>query len=165
MTEFAFSRTSRAVLRALVPVICPPEAAPLADAIVDHMALTIGASMPLLRVGLAAGLASYDLGALPRYRRRARALTGADAEAYLASWESGPTPPQQQLAKALNQLMSLSCYEQPAMMEACGYRPAAWIDEVSRKRLAVYGDEARAQAAALLAPDPLALEGSRHGRR
>jgi hypothetical protein len=166
MSEFVFSRTSRAVLRSLVPVICPPDAAPLGDAIVDHMALTIGASPALVRRGLAAGLATYDLGALPRYARRARALTGPAAEAYFASWEHGITPLQQQLAKAINQLMSLSCYEQPAMMERCGYRPAGWIDEVSRKRLAVYGDEARAQAAAILAPDPLVItkEGS-HGRR
>ena len=34
---------SKRVLRSLVPVICPPEAAPLADAIVEHMALTLGA--------------------------------------------------------------------------------------------------------------------------
>ena len=168
MSDFAFSSTSRAVLRSLVPVICPPEAVPLADTIVAHMALTIGASPPLLRSGLAAGLATYDLGALPRYRRRARALTGAAAEAYFVSWEDGFTPLHQQLAKAINQLMSLSCYEQPVMMEACGYRPAGWIEEVSRKRLAVYGDADRAQRAALLAPDPLvpvSREGSRNGRR
>jgi hypothetical protein len=167
MSEFAFSSTSRAVLRSLVPVICPPEAVPLAEAIIDHMELTIGASQPVLRAGFAAGLAAYDAGALPRYFRRARSLTGDKAEAYFVSWENGLTPPQRQLAQGINQLMSLSCYEQPAMMEACGYRPAGWIDEVSRKRLAVYGDEARAQAAAILAPDPLVIpaKGATDGRR
>ena len=65
-------RHRRAVLRSLVPVMCPPEAVPLADAIVDHIELTLGAAPPLLGRGFAAGLHAYDLGALPRYLRRAR---------------------------------------------------------------------------------------------
>lgn len=145
----------RAVLRALVPVICPPEAHHLADAIVDHLGLTLAASPPAVRHGLAAGLATYDLGALPRYRRRARALTGDAAERYFASWEHGPTPLHVQLARGINQLMSLSCYEQPEMCERLGYRPAPWIDEVSRRRLAVYRDDVARQAQQILAPDPL----------
>ena len=44
MTAYRHSSTARAVLRSLVPVICPPEAALLGDAIVEHMALTLGAS-------------------------------------------------------------------------------------------------------------------------
>ena len=73
---YTHSPTSRAVLRSLVPVICPPEAHGLADLIVDHMGLTIAASPRLLQRGLAAGLAAYDLGALPFHRKRARSLTG-----------------------------------------------------------------------------------------
>jgi len=147
--------TVRAVLRSLVPVICPPEAAPLADAIVDHLALTLGASPTALQRGLTAGLTAYDLGALPRHRRRARSLVGDAAERYFASWEHGPTPLHVQLARGLNQLMSLSCYEQPAMMERLGYRPAPWIVEVTQRRLAVYRDDVRRQDAQILAPDPL----------
>lgn len=147
--------STRAVLLAMAPVICPPEAHGLADAIVDHMALTFGAIPSLMRRGLVAGIATYDLGALPRYRRRARSLTGDAAARYFASWETGPTPLHVQLARAVNQLMSLACYEQPAMMERLGYRPAPWIAEVSRRRLAVYSSDAQRQAAQLLAPDPL----------
>jgi len=155
VTEYRHSETSRAVLRSLVPVICPPEAQPLADAIVDHMALSIGAAPPLVRRGLAAGLATYDAGALPRYRRRARHLEPAAAERYFESWEHGPTPLHVQLARGVNQLMSLACYEQPAMMERVGFRPGPWIDEVRRRRLTVYADDVRRQEAAVLAPDPL----------
>ena len=155
MTDYRHSPTTRAVLRSLVPVICPPEAQPLADAIVDHMELTLGASPALLQRGLALGLATYDLGAVARYGRRARALTGERAETYFASWEHGITPLHVQFAKAVNQLMSLSCYEQPAMLEACGYRPAGWIAEVTKKRLAVYGDDVKKQEAQIIAPDPL----------
>ncbi|HEV7556553.1 MAG TPA: hypothetical protein VGO00_13900 [Kofleriaceae bacterium] len=143
------------MLRSLVPVVCPPEAHALADAIVDHMTLTVGASPALLRRGIEAGLRTYDLGALLRHGRRSRSLTGDAAERYFRSWERGPTPLHRQLAHAINQLMSLSCYEQPAMMERVGYRPAPWIAEVTKKRLTVYADDVAKQERQILAPDPL----------
>lgn len=151
----ALTPTMRAVLKSLVPVICPPEAAHLADAIVDHMALTIGALPSLMAKGLAAGLHTYDVGALPRYGRRAQALSPEKAEAYYASWEHGITPLHVQFAKAINQLMSLACYEQPEMMDRCNYRPGPWIEQVTKKRLTVYADDVRKQDAQILAPDPL----------
>ena len=155
MTDYRHASTTAAVLRSLVPVICPPEAIALGDAIVAHMALTLGASPAVLQRGFAAGLAAYDLGALPRFRCRARSLDGVRAERYYASWEHGPTPIHHQLARAINQLMSLSCYEQPEMMERLGYRPAPWIAEVTQRRLTVYRDDVRRQDAQILAPDPL----------
>lgn len=155
MTGYKHSATTRAVLRSLVPVICPPEAHELADAIVDHMELTLGASPAMLQHGFQLGLATYDLGAIARHGRRARALTGERAERYFASWEHGLTPVQVQLARAVNQLMSLACYEQPQMMERVGYRPGPWIEEVKRRRLDVYRDDVRRQEAQILAPDPL----------
>ena len=60
-----------------------------------------------------------------------------------------------QFARALNQLVSMSCYEQPAMMERCGYRPEPWIEEVRKKRLTVFADDIKKQDAQILAPDPL----------
>ncbi|MBA3538058.1 MAG: hypothetical protein H0T79_00370 [Deltaproteobacteria bacterium] len=153
--SYQHTATSRAVLRSLVPVICPPDAAELADAIVDHMALSIGASPALLQKAIVAGLLTYDLGALPRYFRRAHALPADKAERYYASWEHGVTPLHVQFARAVNQLMSLSCYEQPAMMAAIGYHPAPWIDQVTRRRLSVYTADIERQARQILAPDPL----------
>jgi hypothetical protein len=152
---YRHSLRSRAVLTSLVPVICPPEAVPLAGAIVDHLELTFGATPPLLQKALPAGLAAYDLGALPRYFRRAHALPLEKAEAYFQSWERGITPLHTQFARALNQLMSLACYEQPEMMEAVGYHVAPWIEKVTKKRLTVYADDVRRQEAQILAPDPL----------
>jgi hypothetical protein len=153
--SYQHSKTARLVLRSLVPVICPLEAAPLADAIVDHVALSLGSAPALVQRAFAAGVVAYDLGALPRYLRRAHALTGDRAEAYYASWEHGITPVHVQFARAVNQLVSLACYEQPAMMEAIGYRVAPWIEEAKAKRLRVFGDDVRAQEARILAPDPL----------
>jgi hypothetical protein len=147
--------TSKRVLHSLVPVICPPEAVPLASAIVEHMELTMGASGPMLQKGFDAGLLAYDLGALPRYFKRAHQLTGDAAEKYYASWEHGFTPAHVQLARALNQIMSLACYEQPEMFRAVGYDPVPWMAEVTKKRLTVYSDDVRKQEAQILAPDPL----------
>jgi hypothetical protein len=153
--SYQHSRTTRLVLRSLVPVICPPEAAPLADAIVDHMALTFTATAPIIQRAFAAGMIAYDAGALPRYLRFAHALPPDKAARYYQTWEHGPTPLHTQLAKVLNQLMSLSCYEQPEMTERIGYRPAAWIAEKTKQRLTVFADDIRKQDAQILAPDPL----------
>jgi hypothetical protein len=147
--------TVRAVLRSLVPVICPPEAGRLAEAIVEHVLLSIGSMPVALQHGFAAGLIAYDLGALPRHRGRARALTGASADAYFGRWERSRIPPFVELARTLNRVMSLACYEQAAMSDAIGFHPAAWIDRVKARRLAVYADDVRKQAEQILAPDPL----------
>ena len=141
--------SSKRVLRALVPVICPPEAAHLAEPIVEHMGLTLAASPPLLQKGFDAGLLAYDIGAVARYGRRAHALTGERAERYYQYWENT------QFGKAINQLMSLACYEQPEMMQAVGYDVAPWIEQVTKKRLTVYADDVKKQEAQILAPDPL----------
>lgn len=145
----------RDVLLSLVPVICPPEAEPLADAIVDHMLLGVTAMPPLVQKALAAGITTYDLGALPFHRKRARALRGEAAERYYESWLHGVTPVHHQFAKLVKQLMSMSCYEQPALLERIGYRVGPWIEEVSKKRLAVFKDDIKKQEESILAPDPL----------
>jgi hypothetical protein len=155
MTDYRHSTTARAVLRSLVPVICPPEAIELGDAIVDHMALTLGVSPAVIARGVATGLIAYDLGALPRYARRARSLRGEPAERYYVTWAHGPTPLHREFARGIKQLMNLSCYEQPQMMERLGYRPGPWITEVTTRRLTVYRDDVRRQDAQILAPDPL----------
>lgn len=153
--SYRHTETGRVVLRSLVPVICPPEAYSLADDIVDHMALTLGALPGLMQKGFAAGLVAYDLCALLCFARRAHKLTGKRAERYYRSWEHGITPLHVLFARALNQLMSLSCYEMPAMTERVGYRPAAFIEEVKQRRLSVYRDDVRKQEAQILTPDPL----------
>jgi len=153
--SYQHPESSRRVLISLVPVICPPEAATLAEAIVDHMALTIGQMPPLLLKALAAGFTTYDLGALPRFRKRAHKLSPEQAERYYESWVHGPTPVHRQFGQMLNQIMSMSCYEQPEMMARVGYHVAPWIEEVKKKRLTVFADDIKKQEASILAPDPL----------
>ncbi len=157
MTPDALGWRGRRVIRSIVPVICPARyvTSTSTDAIVDHVVGSLAAAPRWIRSGLAAGLVAYDLAALPRYRTRAHHLVGADAETYFASWEHGPTPLHVNLARALNQLTSLACYEQPDVMADVGYAPQRWIDEVSRRRLAVFRDDVRAHQHQILAPDPL----------
>jgi hypothetical protein len=147
--------TARAVLRSLVPVVCPPEATALAGAIVDHVLLGIDSMPAALHHGFYAGLVTYDLAALPRYRKRAQALTGAAAEAYFVRWEHSRIVVFAELARTLNRVLSLSCYEMPEMTAAIGFHPAAWIERTKARRLAVYSDDIRKQAEQILAPDPL----------
>ncbi|MEZ4404574.1 MAG: hypothetical protein R3B06_31425 [Kofleriaceae bacterium] len=155
---YAHAPLTARLLGSLVPVMCPPEAWPLADAIVAHVGLTMGALPTPFRRALVTGLYGYDALALawaPGRLRRAHQLPPDLAERYYLSWEHGPTPAHQQLAKGVGQLIKLGCYEQPAMQAALGYTPAAWIERVTRRRLEVYRDDIERQQAAILAPDPL----------
>ena len=152
---YQHTKTTRAVLRSLVPVICPAEAVPYGDTIVDHMALTFGTIPAILQRAIGVGFAAYDVGALPRFFKRARSLSPEKAEAYYRTWEHGFTPMHVQFAQMINQLMSMAAYEQPEMQERIGYRPAAWIKEVTHKRLTVFADDVKRVAERILAPDPL----------
>src|SRR5450432_2238047 len=156
---YEHTKTTRAVLFSLVPVICPAEAVPYDEAIVDHVALTFGTIPEVLQRAVGLGFVAYDIGALPRYRKRARSLGADQAEAYFQSWEHGITPMHREFASRINALMSMACYEQPAMMERLGYRPAAWIKEVTHKRLTMFADDIKKQDAQILAADPLRPHG------
>lgn len=162
----------RELFASLVPVICPPEATALglADDHVAHVALTVGAMPHALRRAFFLGVRTYDEGArtwLPARGRPARALPPELADRYYDRWEHGPTPVHKQLAHALGQLLKLAHYEHPRVQQVLGYQPAAWIDQVKRRRLTVYGDAVRAAEAAVIAPDPLrpVVEASRAALR
>jgi hypothetical protein len=150
----------RRLLRALVPVICPPDAVELGveDDVVDHVGMTMSTVPPILLRGLYAGLGVYDLGAriYPAARgRRAHKLTGEVAEQYFHSWLHGPTLIHRQLATRVMQMMVLAYYEQPAVLDKLGYTPGAWIDDVTRRRLKLYGDDIARAAARVTTSDPL----------
>jgi hypothetical protein len=154
------NRTVRRVLTSLVGVVCPPDAQALglAEPIVDHVGLSLGALPPRMRQALALGVLTYDLAALawpPARGRRAHRLPRHLAARYFERWLGGPTPIHRQLAIAVKQLLVLGHYEQPAIQERLGYRPAAWIAAVKRRRLDVYADDIARHQASLIAPDPL----------
>ncbi len=152
--SFQFNSTSRAVLRSLVPVIAPAKYQHLANDIIDHVQSTLAPSGAALHAAFELGLRTYDLGALPLHRKRAQNLVGDAADRYFEKWEHGPGP-FFQLARGLNQLVSMATYEQPEVKRDIGYDVESWIEEVKRKRLTVFRDDIRKQDAQIIAPDPL----------
>jgi hypothetical protein len=147
----------RNVLRSLVPVICPPEAVSLGivDDIVEHVGLSVGALPALMQRGLAAGMLTYDLAAIPFFRRRAQKLPPARAQRYFEGWLHGVTPVQRQFAIAIKQLLALAHFEHPTVQARLGYKPQQWIEKVKRRRLEVYADDIARHQQQLIAPDPL----------
>lgn len=111
-----------------------------------------------VRVALLAGLTGYELASIawPGNRgTRASRLSPLRAQSYFDAWYHSPLAPQHEFAKGIKSLVALACYEQPAMMEAIGYTPAAWIDKSIKYRLKTYSDAIAKRELDILAPDPL----------
>lgn len=160
LADYHHPASVRRVLASLAEVVCPPEAFEhdVVDDIVDHVELSMRASPAPVRAGLVAGLLAYELGAAAwpaHIGRRASRLPLPAHRRYFARWWHSRLGAQRQFARGVKGLLCLACYEQPALQERLGYRPTGWIEEVSRRRLAVHGDAARRHQAALLEPDPL----------
>ena len=115
----------------------------------------LGALRPTTRWGLAAAFLAFDRGArlYPRSRgRRFTRLSGESADAYLRALlaRKGILA---DITRKLKSAVVLCYYELPDVQEEIGYRPARYIAEVSRRRLASYGEQIRRAGAAIAAPD------------
>jgi hypothetical protein len=168
LADFRLSRRQRTLVRALIPVVCPPdwEKFGVVDAVVNEVELGLRAMPRAVRLALASGMLAYDVGAavFPRHPGRpARKLAGHAAAAYLRFWAHG-TALQRNFVKGIKGLIAMAYYEQPAVLEAIGYRPQQWIDEVKTRRLAVYADDISKHEGSLFEPDPIPLP-SDVGRR
>ena len=150
---------ARRVVVRVAEVVCPPEIR-TGDLVADLLAefeLLLGALPAGLRWLIRGWLVAFDQGArvYPRARgRRFVRLPDAEADAYLravlARRRSG-------LAASLHRIKGLiiMCYyELPEVKEQLGYRPDAYIAEVSRRRLSTYGAQIHAGEAASLGSDP-----------
>lgn len=159
--SFHLTAAQRRALAGLARVACPPDVDELglADAIVDHVELSLTALPALFRQGLLAGLATYENGARALHRGRpASALDGDAALAWFQRWRRSSLLPMREWVKGAKGLLCMAYYEMPAAKQKIGYTPDAWIEKVKRKRLAVWGDEIRKQEQALIEPDPLPLD-------
>ena len=146
----------RRLLGSVASVVCPPgmDERGLTEAVIDHAELSLQAFPPVVRAGFLAGLTGYEMGALARFGTRASRLDPDRAHRYFVSWRHGLAI-QQELAKALKGILCLAYYEMPEVQEDMGYRPAAWIESVRKRRLAVYADDIARHEHALFAPEPL----------
>jgi hypothetical protein len=151
-------RPVRDVAARFAEVVCPPEvrSRDRTGRVLDELGLLMAALPPGARHGLAAAFLALDRGARAYPGSRGRRFTRLDdevADAYLRALLARPGT----LGNAARKLRSLilMCYYELADVQAeIGYRPGPYIAEVSRRRLASYGEEIRRGEAAVLAPDP-----------
>ncbi len=160
LADYAHSDAVRQLLLSLVPVLCPPRAIELglANVIVDHVELTMRASPKGVRLALIAGISGYEVAAMVHpghIGTRASRLSLDHARRNFEAWYHSKLAPQHELAKGLKSLISLACYEQPAMMKAIGYTPQEWIDKSVRYRLKTYSESIAQRERDVIAADPL----------
>jgi hypothetical protein len=149
----------RRIVVRLAQLVCPPQvpAADVTEELVGELDSLLGALPAALRWLIPGWLVAFDQGArlYPRaYGRRFVRLADAEADAYfravLARRRSGLATPLQRIKG----LIIMCYYELPQVKEQLGYRPDAYIAEVSRRRLSSYGAQIRAGEAASPGSDP-----------
>ena len=146
---------TRRLLGSLAALLCPPEVAPdLIAPVVDDVELSMRAMPADVRAALRAGLLTYDLGAVARWGRPAGRLAPDRAARYLDAWRHGLAV-QRELIKAVRSLLCLAYFELPEVKARMGYLPERWIAQVTRHRLATYGDDIARHAGRLFTPEPL----------
>lgn len=160
MSGYQHGTAVRRVIHHLIGVVCPPQAEQLGivDDIANHMGEMMAALPTVIRHGMVAGIITYDLGAIafaPTRGRRAHQLNLADGTGYFETWLHGPTPIHKQLGKAFMQLLNLGYYEHPKVQAAIGYTPAAWIEQVTKRRLTMFHDVIAKREVEIIAADPL----------
>ena len=158
--SFRLSGRARRALRALAPVVCPPDAArpALLEPILDHVALTLRAFPAGPRGVILAGLYLFDLAAAlrPPYGRPFSRLPPAAARRYFHAWWASPHAGARRVAVGLKGLLALAYYEQPAVLRALDYDPAAWIAATARRRQMLWAAEMAAQERLTRAPESAA---------
>ena len=148
------------VVTALVPVVCPSGAQELrlADAITAHVGAQLAAFPLLIRRGFLLGMAVYDQSARAAAGHRgqpAHRLSQQQQLEYFHRWQHSPSPVHRRWADAAKRLLTMACYEQPELLARLGYSPKAWVDKVTRRRLAQYRSDIDKAAEAVFLPDPL----------
>lgn len=130
----------------------------LAEAVADHVDLSMRSFPPHVRLGLIAGLTSLEQGAraLPSARGRAFSHCAPEVQdaVFAALWHS-PLPPVKQLAKGLKGLVALAFWDHPMVRQRLAYTPAEWTAFVNARRVKSYSDDIAAHERFVLAPNPL----------
>jgi hypothetical protein len=153
----------RRIVTRFAEIVCPPQvrAADVTAKLLAEFESLLEALPPGVRSSIRFGMVAFDQGArlYPRARTRRFARLPDDvADAYfravLARRGGGLRPALQRMKG----LVVMCYYELAEVKDQLGYRPDAYIAEVSRRRLASYGAQIRAGEAAVLAPDPDQVE-------
>jgi choline dehydrogenase-like flavoprotein len=143
----------RRIAARFAEVACPPHVSGTGwvDGLLAELDATLGALPPSARRLVPLLLVLFDQGArlYPRaHGRRFARLGDAAAEAYLRALLGSRRRALAGAVQRVKGLLVLCYYEQPEVKAALRYQPDAYIEAVSRRRLASYGAEIRAAEAA-----------------
>jgi hypothetical protein len=133
------------VVARFVTVVCPPPVVPgpaRTDDTIREFDQFFAALAPLARRALSAMLVTVDQGArlYPRARgRRFADLDDRTADAYL-----GMLLARSGTLQRLKGIFVMCYYELPEAKREIGYLPGPYIEQVSRRRLELHGDDIRA---------------------
>ena len=147
----------RRIAARLAAVVCPPEllTADLTSDLLAEFEAVLSVLPAGVRKPIRVGLVAFDRGAhlYPKSRgRRFARLDDATAKAYFRA-VLGRAGLGTALAR-IKGIVVMCYYELPEVKEEIGYRPAAYIASVTRRRLASYGPQIRAGEAAVLTNEP-----------
>ena len=157
LADFHMPRWLKRTVTAVARVTCPDDLEVLG--LTEHVTLTVEHAMRAypagVRVGLVAGLAALETGAVLRYGRPFSSLPRDRARAFFAAWWTSSVAPLASFAHAVKSLCSMAYYDSPAVRDKIDYRPDAWIAARVHERLSRYGVAIERAEAEVTAPDPL----------
>jgi hypothetical protein len=128
-------RGVRSILTRLAAVACPPTTPETLDRVVADVRRHIACLPRAARLAIPVGLWLFNWGRPRRFTR----LDGERADACLARVLAERTGPVAVVVRLVKGLTVLYYYEQPEVAAAMGYRPDAYIAEVTARRTASYG--------------------------
>lgn len=166
-TDYRHSARTRAALRSLVPVVCPPEVETmnLVEKTVDEMEVFMRGLPAPLAVGIAFGVGAFEWSAALHPSHGGRpfsALNPEEAKAWFELWWHGPVGLMGEFARRIKALLAMVYYEHDEVRAGLEFHPDRWIGQVARRRLEKYGEEIRNKESQVFSEDPLMKALAKH---
>lgn len=160
LADFQLSRAARRTLLALAPIVLTDEVDELGirEDVVDGVELFLRSIPTPLRLGILAGIATFESSARARpssFGRSFSRLPARLAEAHFEGYWHSPLGPLKQLARGMKMFLTMSYYEHATKRAQLEYHPEQWIGKVARERLERFAAEIKEHEALVTTPDPI----------
>ena len=160
LATFTLSRRSRATFAQISRVVLTEvvDALDLTDDVVAEVELFLRTIPTPMRVGLVAGLHTFEQSAraIPSSMGRSFSSLPQDlAEEHFERWWGSKLAPMHALAKVARMFVTFAYYEQPRVRQMLNYDPEAWIAKTSAERTERFAAEIAEHEAMVRAPNPL----------
>jgi choline dehydrogenase-like flavoprotein len=163
VANFHLSVRDRRVLKALLPIVCEPDATRLGlvEPILQHVQATLASFAKGQRSAILVGLNAFELLAVmrPPFGRTFSRLSNRAARRYYQAWWSSPQGLARGMARVLKGLLVLGYYEQPAIHRKLAYYPERWMEQTAQRRLEMWSSDIARHEELVLAPDQLVSTG------